>query len=399
MYLNGEKPEYWRYIQSDLTPKALVKITLHIPKQEDVIEDVIIDNFTETEEDFLMSFSHQRSGDLISNTLPRNTVEFTVCNVNGKWDPANNNGLGRKIALLLNGEIIVSVEYGFCLPDGRFDLIPCGRFCLKEFSSDADGLQAQFKAVDALEYLLRTPFDIGYDEPTLIGLLGLVVREKYSDPYFLNVKGVVDELYSPSDSERELPFPLPIVEGETCASVYKRVAHALCKVINFGRLGEVWLESLPTSQLRHEIPLAFSYSYPKLEKRTLISEIRGTFPDGKAVFLTGIDSSCGETITVSSELVPKNRIESVMDNTYRMLSQQKISGEYRGDLLLDLYDRATVETKYGYIQNVVLTNITITFSGSFRTMYEGYIFPDEETGQYFFGEIQCGEVADFGDSI
>jgi hypothetical protein len=50
-----------------------------------------------------------------------------------------------------------------------------------------------------------------------------------------------------------------------------------------------------------------------------------------------------------------------------------VTGEFRADPRLDLYDIVSVESKYGSIDWVVITDIKYTYSGSFRASYTGHV--------------------------
>lgn len=387
MYLDGYKPAYWHYLQSELTPKAAVQITIHSPD----IGDVVFNNFTETEDDFLLSFSHHRSGDLLSNTLPRNTIEFTVCNTSGRWDPNNRNGDGKWLTLYAEDRLIVDAEYGFYLPNGQPHLIPCGKFCLSEYSTTPDGLQVRFKASDPLEYMIGKKYS-GESVTSFSELMAKIVEEAEL-PEGLSIVG--------GEGTPDMPNGLTIGEDETLSNIYQKLAHAKCKVIDFMRsTGTVYTKDISAQQYDYTIPLRFSYSYPELGKERVIGWCDVSYNGGRFAypFPTG-GTKWQETVTVSSDYITQDAASEIATHTVNMLSCQKISGECRGDLLPDLYDRITVETKYGKIENVVLTDINITFSGAFRMKYEGYVFPDPQSNYYYLEGICLGEVENLGNTL
>ena len=57
-------------------------------------------------------------------------------------------------------------------------------------------------------------------------------------------------------------------------------------------------------------------------------------------------------------------------------NRKTISGEFRADPRLDLYDIVRVEDRYGRLVNVAITNIKYTFNGSFRGSYTGRILEE-----------------------
>ena len=72
-------------------------------------------------------------------------------------------------------------------------------------------------------------------------------------------------------------------------------------------------------------------------------------------------------------------------------TRQQISGEFRGDPRFDLFDVVSIESKYGTVAGVVLTDIKYTFTGAFRTAFSGYIRGSGTTSVYC-GEVFTGEV-------
>lgn len=65
---------------------------------------------------------------------------------------------------------------------------------------------------------------------------------------------------------------------------------------------------------------------------------------------------------------------------YILESRKTVSGEYRADPRLDVYDVVVVESKYGELSPVLITNIKYTFNGSFRGTYTGKIVSFSEVG-------------------
>ena len=84
-------------------------------------------------------------------------------------------------------------------------------------------------------------------------------------------------------------------------------------------------------------------------------------------------SSSGETQTVSNPLVSNQAQAKFIAEWVRdtLTTRKTVSGEYRADPRLDVFDIVAVASKYGDLQNVALTSIKYTFNGSFRGEYEG----------------------------
>jgi hypothetical protein len=105
-------------------------------------------------------------------------------------------------------------------------------------------------------------------------------------------------------------------------------------------------------------------------------------------------SSTGETQTLSNEFISeKSQADAIARWVCDSLrSRQQISGNYRGDPRLDLFDVVSVESKYGTIAGVVLTDIKYSFTGAFRVSYSGYIRGSGVAVTMYCGEHYAGGV-------
>jgi hypothetical protein len=54
-------------------------------------------------------------------------------------------------------------------------------------------------------------------------------------------------------------------------------------------------------------------------------------------------------------------------------SRKTITGDFRADPTLDVYDIVNVDSKYGSLDSVVITNITYSYTGAFRATYSGRV--------------------------
>lgn len=96
----------------------------------------------------ITSYNNSVSISPLSDRLPKYEINFEVSNVNGEYDPNNPGGLTR----YLMERQAVGVRYGMRV-NGKSEYISGGRYYLNEWQSPQNGITAQFKARDALEYL------------------------------------------------------------------------------------------------------------------------------------------------------------------------------------------------------------------------------------------------------
>jgi hypothetical protein len=84
----------------------------------------------------------------------------------------------------------------------------------------------------------------------------------------------------------------------------------------------------------------------------------------------------GDIITVDIPYVydDDSHIEYLKDQYAKWWNKREVvSGEFRADPRLELFDRVEVETKYGTLSPVMITYLKYTYNGAFRAVYEGKV--------------------------
>ena len=145
-----------------LAPEGLIELSCYIPELK---QDLV---YTKSD---LLSFSHHQTGDLVSGELPKNHIEFTLDNSDGKWNPGSPTGLER----YLSERLRITLRYGYII-DGVETWIPGGVFYLTEWRTSYNGIEASFVARDILEYLLDKPYT-GEISGTLYSVAQKVITE------------------------------------------------------------------------------------------------------------------------------------------------------------------------------------------------------------------------------
>ena len=92
-------------------------------------------------------------------------------------------------------------------------------------------------------------------------------------------------------------------------------------------------------------------------------------------------STTGEDITVDCAYLWWNdtrtdKLAAKYINWWK--NREVVSGEFRADPRLELFDVVQVETKYGILSPVMITYVKYTYNGSFRGTYEGKVIAVEE---------------------
>jgi hypothetical protein len=136
------------------------------------------------------------------------------------------------------------------------------------------------------------------------------------------------------------------------------------------------VEYIPITEGTTGIPLSLSFSYPEITLSKPMSSVIVDYGGETPYQLTS--SGSGELQSVSNDYIyTEAAAKSVAEWVSRVLKTRKtVSGEFRADPRLDLYDIVSVEDRYGRLLNVAITNIKYTFNGSFSGSYTGRILEE-----------------------
>jgi hypothetical protein len=378
-----------------LAPEGFVELSCHIPSMKEAL--------VYTKHD-LMSFTHQQTGSLVTGELPKNHIEFTLDNSDGKWDPNNPSGLER----YLSERLKITLRYGFDI-NGVVEWIPGGVFYLSEWRTSDHRAEASFVARDLLEYMLDRPYT-GDVSGTLYDVAERAILEANVPANDdtqdrktmilgtgrLNVATLGEVVAPPARLSEELRnFSVSDIEydaQDSIAVILQKCANAACCVMYQDRSGYLVIEKFEKKDSGFTIPQKLSYSYPRIEFSRPIKNVQVSYFDDGTVDVAF--SGSGVTQTLSNNFIPtKTQALTVAKWVYENLrTRKKIHGEFRGDPRFDLFDSVSVEDKYGTMVGVVLTDIKCTFSGTFRISYSGYIYGSGVATFVYSGEVYTGEV-------
>lgn len=355
--------------EESFAPEGFVSIECYIPE--------LGESLTYTKRDIL-KFVHRQSVSLLSAELPKNHIEFSLDNSDDRWNPSNPDGLYR----YLSERLRITVQYGFKIGD-EIEWIPGGVFYLTEWGTTDNGYEATFVARDILEYMIDAPYD-GEMTGTLDNLV-VVATSGVELPNDSEI--VIDEAL-----EQYTLGEISSDESHTVAQILQKCANATQCVIYQNREGKLVVSRLNKTPTGLTIPLRLSYSYPRIEFSRPLKSIEVTYcGDEKVMYNVG---SSGEIQTLKNDFI-SNRLHAYEVAAWtedNLRSRRKISGEFRGDPRIDALDMVAVETKYGVVERVVLTDVKISFTGAFTIEYEGYVDHNTTVVDYYSGEIYLGEV-------
>lgn len=334
----------------------------NLPNRRARIEKIIVGHvFMFTKSD-LLSFAHEQSGDLLSGTIPKYSIEFTLDNSDGRWNPTNPIGLER----YLSERQKLTVRYGMDV-NGTIEWIKAGTFYLSEWDTPSNGLEARFVARDVFEFFMATDnTKLPNMSSTQYGTLANIVTWATNTQLPDGASVVMDSSLSKSKGRQ-------YGADGTYAEMVQKCAHASCCIIRYDRNGTLHIEPLNKTLTEYRITQALSYSHPevKLAKplKQVVVDYGGTEPYSLNV------ATSGETQTMVNDYIYTAEAATAVASWVKdiLTSRKTISGEFRADPRLDLYDIVTVESKYGVLTPVVITSIRYEFTGSFHGRYTGRV--------------------------
>ena len=331
-----------------------------LPHRRARIEKVSVGHVLTLTKNDILSFTHEQHGDLLSGELPKYSIEFTLDNSDGRWNPNNPSGMEQ----YLSERQRLSVRYGLDV-NGTVEWIKAGTFYLSEWDAPSNGLEARFVARDMLEFLVNA--DVSGS--SVYGNLDFLARWATSSTLPSEATVVLDAALADSAGRS------PTIEG-TAAEVLQKCAHAACCVLRYDRDGVLYVERLNKALTEYRIPLSLSYTHTEV---TLSKPLKTVTVDygGEVLYKKDV-AATGETQTVTNDYInAEDKAAEVAEWVSDVLkSRTTVSGEFRADPRLDLFDVVTVESKYGAFAPVVITNIKYTFTGAFHGSFTGRVLEE-----------------------
>lgn len=335
-----------------------------------------------TKED-LLGYDHTQSIDILSAKLPDYEVGFRLRNDDGRWNPDIPEGMEKY--LLEQQEI--RVRYGMDL-DGDVEWIDGGTFWLSEWDTPTSGLEVDFTARGAVEFMFGS-----YSGPRVGTLYDVAVAafEEADLPVLDDgsARYVVDESLKNINTNFE-------DDGSvyTISEILQMVAHAGCCVFHQDRKGVVRIEPRNMNYSGYMIEPTICYTHPEYTMSKPLKAIEVDYdPDEKVVSIEV--ASRGEIQTINNPLILGEENARRVGLTAKEILQNRkeISGSFRADLRLDALDNIFVVSKYA--SNVLcVTELEYSFSGgAFKGDYTGRVVAiDSKPVEVYSNEFYSGEI-------
>jgi hypothetical protein len=305
----------------------------------------------------ILNYTHEQSGCLVSGELPKNSIDFSLDNTDNRWNPSNPTGLEQ----YLSERQRLTVRYGLDV-NGTTEWIKAGTFYLSEWRAPSNGLEASFVARDMLEFMINAPYT-GIRSGTLYEIATAAVEQAdlptgsivNIDPVLKKYTGVLGD------------------QEYTIAEILQMCANAACCVFYQDRNGVLQIKPFDLILSEYSIDSEFSYSWPESELAKKLKNVSVSWGENNEYVLPVGDT--GETQTVSNPLVSNeaHALSLAQWIAFVLENRETISGEYRADPRLDLFDYISVGGKFGDALPVVISNIKYSYSGAFRGSYSGRV--------------------------
>lgn len=321
----------------------------------------------------VLSYTHEQSGSLNSGELPKNSIQFTLDNSDGRWNPSNPTGMEK----YLSERQRVTVRYGMDV-DGVTEWVKAGTFYLSEWRTPSNGLEASFTARDVFEYMLNEPYVADSASGTLSQLVSnAILSADLPGDFVFNANDVLNR------------YTAQINQDCTVAEVIQMCANASGCVVWQDRDAVLHIEPLRKELSGYKVKSMLSYSHPEVELSKPLKAVSVSYGDKSYVLAV---SASGETQTVSNPLVNTEAqammVAEWVKNTLE--TRKTVTGEFRADPRLDLFDIIQVESKYGLITPVAITNIKYTYSGAFHGSYTGKVITGVAENDSVLGSFVLG---------
>lgn len=328
----------------------------------------------------LFNYSHSQSVDPLSTALPKNEIQFSLNNVDGEYNPYNEQGMAK----YLMSRQEVKARYGLKLGDGSVEWIPGGTFYLSEWYAKQNGLTADFTARDLLEFMS----DI-YKEAQMVhvrSLYDMAVQVLTAANLPLNDNGTV-KWQIDEDWLGSIYTSAPLPE-DTLANCLQLIANAGECVLYQDRSGNLHIEHMGTNATTDYTISTFN-SYSKAEitlgkpiKQVTVKVYHYHVAEDNPLAIERSDTTdvtvpigtVGETITIDNPLITDDD-RAVAIGTWvgtHLSHRVSIAPAWRSDVRLDALDVVKHQNQHRE-EALLVTDVKITYNGAFRGTGEGKV--------------------------
>ena len=322
----------------------------------------------------LFNYTHTQTVDPVSTSLPKAEITFSIDNVNGEYNPYNEEGMAK----YLTERQELKTRYGLKLSDGTVEWIKGGTFYLSEWYAKQNGLSAEFTARDLLEFMSTIYTDS--NQLTSRSLYDLAEQILMAAELPKNSDGTVRWVIDESLKSIYTIAPLP---QDTLANCLQLIANAGECVLYQDRDGSLHIEPLKFDTTDYVIDSFNSYSksettLSKPIKQVVVKVYHYTegvdgITNDTTDFTVNVGIT-GETIVIDNPLVVDSSRASALGTWIgtHLGHRMTLDSSWRADVRLDPLDIITNKNSYN-TNRVRMTEVNYTFNGAFRGTGEGKV--------------------------
>lgn len=314
----------------------------------------------------LLSFSDDKECDPISTGLPRDEINFSIENVDGRFNPFNPS----TATAYLQQQQEVTVRYGYMI-NGSLEWINGGTWWLSGWELPTNGISMSFTASHLFSFMVDKY--TGILNGTLLDIATAALNQaNLPNSSTGGDRWVIDDSLS--------AYSVNITESYdyTIAETLQMVANAAMCVLYQDRNGIIRIEPLNTFLSDYPIDRDNSFEYGALALSTPLKTL--TVNDLASAYA----GSEGTDETLSNPFIQTTQhAQAVATWAAEWLAHRKtVSGTYRADPRLDTLDAVLSETKYS-LTPLLITSLKYEYNGAFQGTYSGRIYTDILSGESF----------------
>lgn len=203
--------------------------------------------------------------------------------------------------------------------------------------------------------------------------IGDLVREAYDSS---GVSATVPSMFNATIDNIAGPY---FVDQTPISEILQKCANVVACGLWQTRDGVLRMQPVNTTLSDYTIPMFLAYSHPKIELTKPLKDVEivrhSLYCNGNNIQTVYDVGQSGETIVMDNTYLVDSSVEQGLAESITAFwkSRTIVSGDFRADPRLDLFDIVTVETKYGELTPVVITSIKYNYNGAFRGTYTGRI--------------------------
>ena len=319
----------------------------------------------------IISFTFNKTGDPLSSILTQDTITFTLDNSDGRlnYDPETND---------IYKNAFVMVWCSFMNEDySAYDSIIGGKYYIAEVDMNASQKRIQFTAKSILAFMQAeldytyNGNDTGHIQGTAYSVAQTILAMAAADDGVpaseINSvldSGIMNTISVDFDSE---------TDHYSMAQALQLIANACGCVLFVDRNGYIHIEPIGDVSENYIISGKICYDYPKLTYGEKIGRVRLEYDHGAGhAYTTRYAAKEGGTQIVTNPILDDDfdaleRARAI--NEYFQTSRKKISGKFRADPRIDLFDIIVIPNG-SKVSTCCVTSLNMTINGGWRGTYE-----------------------------